>query len=169
MSLDKAVEIIKSFEGIADGDPSTVNLDPYLCPSGYWTIGWGHVVRDITGSTFRGKESKAAAKRIYPKGITRKEAEVILLNDIKKVEAFISSTVKVPLNDNQLAALISFTFNVGHGNFNRSTLLRRLNAKDYAAVPAQLKRWNKSNGRVSKGLTRRRELEAKLWDTPIKT
>lgn len=169
MNLKKAVDIIKRFEGILDGDPSTVNLEPYLCPAEYWTIGWGHIVRDITGKTFKGKETKKEAYRIYPYGITMKEAEVLLNNDIKMVAAFIETKVTVPLNDNQLAALVSFVFNVGHGNFNRSTLLRKLNAGDYASVTAELKKWDKTGGKQLRGLTRRREIEGELWETPIKT
>jgi lysozyme len=75
--------------------------------------------------------------------------------------------VIVPLTDNQYAALVSFVFNMGETNFRNSTLLRRLNAKDYAAVPAELAKWNKvtvDGQKVpSMGLTKRRKAEAELW------
>lgn len=55
--LQRTIELIKRFEGIEDGDPTTVNLDPYLCPADYWTIGWGHVVLNPDGQQLRGEEA----------------------------------------------------------------------------------------------------------------
>ena len=85
-------------------------------------------------------------------------------------EATVARNVSVPLNDNQFAALVCFTFNVGRGNFLASTLFRNLNAGWYSQVPAQLARWNKVEidgvEKVSNGLTRRRAAEAALWNTP---
>ncbi len=80
-----AIEIIKRFEGIVDGDPTTVNLDPYLCPAGYWTIGWGHVVRDVYGKMLKGKENRLKAKAIYPFGISKEQAHEMLVADIRRV------------------------------------------------------------------------------------
>ena len=160
----EAIELIKRFEGIADGDHSTVNLDPYLCPAGYWTIGWGHVVLDAQGNNFKGKENKKVAYRIYPNGITLDVASMILEDDTRRFAVYVADKVKVPLTDNQFSALVSFCFNVGTGNFNRSSLLRLLNAKNYAAVPVELKKWNKGGGKVLPGLVKRRSAEAELWD-----
>ena len=101
----EAIELIKRFEGIADGDPSTVNLDPYLCPAGYWTIGWGHVVLDAQGNNFKGKENKKTAYRIYPNGITMSAAETILDDDTRRFAVYVADKVKVPLTDNQFSAL----------------------------------------------------------------
>lgn len=162
-NLEKAVDIIKRFEGICDGDPTTVNLDPYLCPAGYWTIGWGHVVRDAYGNAFKGKETKKKAKAIYPKGITMAEAEALLYDDVKKFSAFVADRIKVVIADEQFCALVSFTFNVGAGAFNRSSLLRLLNEGKYEQVPVQLSKWIKVNGKPSKGLINRRKAEAQLW------
>lgn len=82
-NLSQAVELIKSFEGIPDGDPATVNLDPYLCPAGYWTIGWGHVVLDPHGKQIKGRENKGLARCVYPGGITKAEAEVLLTDEVQ--------------------------------------------------------------------------------------
>ena len=71
MDLTNAVILIKSYEGIMDGDPSTINLDPYLCPAGYWTIGWGHVVLDQQGNQIKGIENKKLACIVTGKQIGR--------------------------------------------------------------------------------------------------
>ncbi len=164
MDLTNAVNLIKAFEGILDGDPSTVNLDPYLCPAGYWTIGWGHVVLDAYGRQIKGKENKALAYAIYPKGITMDEAVVLLNDDLRRFTMGVQSLVTVPISNNQLCALISLVFNIGLGAFKKSTLLRYLNNGDYKSVPAQFKRWNKSKGKVLNGLTRRRAAEVAVWN-----
>lgn len=166
-NLTPAFAIIKRFEGIADGDPSTVNLDPYLCPAGYWTIGWGHVVRDAEGRMLKGAAAAGHAKAVYPRGITLDEARVLLDDDIRALLPTLEAVIHVPVNDNQFSALTSFVFNVGIGAFKRSTLLRKLNAGDHAAVPKELMRWVRAGGKVLAGLKRRREAEAKLWLTPV--
>lgn len=165
MDLTNAINLIKAYEGILDGDPSTVNLDPYLCPAGYWTIGWGHVVLDINGKQIKGKENKKLAYSMYPNGITMDEAVVLLNDDVRRFVVGVQDLVKVTLTNNQLCALISFVFNVGVGAFKKSTLLRLLNVGDYTSVPSQLKRWNKANGKVLSGLVKRRNAEAVLWST----
>lgn len=165
--LNPAIELIKSFEGIMDGDPTTVNLDPYLCPANFWTIGWGHIVRDKSGNALRFGVNKVKAYSVYPHGITMKEAESLLMDDVKIFVNCVDSRVTVPINNNQRCALVSFAFNVGCLNFTLSTLLKVLNRGEYDKVPDQLLRWNKSAGRVLNGLTRRRKAEAKLWNTAI--
>ena len=163
--LRQAVELIKSFEGISDGDPATVNLDPYLCPAGYWTIGWGHVVIDPRGKMLKGAENRESARAVYPDGITRAEADVLLDDDVRRFAAGVERLVKVPVGDNQFCALISFAYNVGIGALEKSTLLRLLNEGALDQVPAQMLRWTKSGGKELAGLKRRREAEAQLWQT----
>ena len=77
-----------------------------------------------------------------------------------------TEAVKVPLNPNQFGALTSFTYNLGAGNLRSSTLLRKLNAGDYAGAAAEFARWNKAGGKVLKGLTRRRAAERALFEKP---
>lgn len=142
------LEHIKASEGVrlkAYPDPGSRNGDP-------WTIGYG-------------------STRGVKKGdvITAEEAERRLAVDLGDAEAAVEKAVKVPLNDNQFGALVSFVFNVGAGAFRESTLLRLLNTGQYDAVPAQLARWNKNDGAVMAGLTKRRAAEAKLWNTPAGT
>ena len=71
--------------------------------------------------------------------------------------------VNCPLSQNQFDALVSWVYNLGPANLQASTLLKVLNAGDYAGVPAQIKRWNKAGGKVLEGLTRRRQAEADLF------
>jgi len=171
-NIQPAIVLIKRFEGIADGNPATVNLDPYLCPAGYWTIGWGHVVRDARGRMLKGAGNAQRAKAIYPQGITYLWAETLLFDDVAAFAAALDPVLAhdgtdLQLNNNQYCALLSFVFNIGIGAFERSTLLQRLQERWFSDVPFQLKRWTRGGGRVLIGLKRRREAEATLWLTPV--
>lgn len=135
---DDGVALIKEFEGL--------QVKPYRCPGGVWTIGYGHTRTVQAGMV-----------------ISEAEADVLLKEDLRLVERAVSRIVQVKLSDNQFAALVSFAFNVGVGNFERSTLVRLLNRGWYDQVPAQLMRWNRAAGEVYGGLARRRAAEVKLW------
>ena len=162
----EAVELIKSFEGIVDGDPSTVNFDAYLDPVGIWTIGWGHAIV-VKGSFLRGPENKAVARALYPGGITRAQAEALLRGELVSTTRDVLSLAKVNLNDGQFGALLSFAFNAGIGNLGQSTLLKKLNAGDLAGAADQFLVWNKArkNGVLVElpGLTRRRSAERAMF------
>ena len=146
---DQGLNLIKKFEGLhkVDADGMVV---PYRCPSNVLTIGFGH--------------TKGVKKNMR---ITKQEAEDLLRDDMKIYEAEVKRLVDVPLTQFQFDALVSFVYNLGAANFNSSTLLKKLNAGDYAAVPAQFMRWNKArvNGKLQPltGLTRRRSAEAALF------
>lgn len=139
------LSLIKSFEGF---EPRW-----YLDPVGIRTLGYGHT--DAAGDP-----KYAATKGII---LTEAAATEILANDLGQYAAAVERAVKVPLNDNQFAALVSFTYNVGAGALAKSTLVKKLNAGDYAAVPSELAKWNKAGGKTLKGLTRRRAAEAALF------
>lgn len=158
-----AFDIIKRWEGIEDGDPTTVELDPYMDPAGIWTIGWGHVVRDRMNMPIVGLENKSKAFGRYPGGITMQRAEAMLQVDAQDAASGVSRLVTVPLTQSQFDALVSFTFNVGVGALARSKLLAVLNVGRYADVPFQMKRWVYAGGAKLRGLINRREDEARLW------
>ncbi len=139
---DAGVALIKQFEGLY--------LTPYLCPGKIWTIGYGHT------------RSVQAGMRITPA-----QADQLLEDDLRIVSSSLQRLVTVPLNDNQFAALTSFTFNVGAGNLQRSALLKLLNRGWYEQVPAQLMKWNRADGEIMGGLTRRRAAEAQLWNKTL--
>jgi lysozyme len=166
IDLGPAVTLIKRFEGLMDGDPSTVNLDPYLCPADVWTIGWGHALVDARGHLLTGESNRELAKSMYPNGITRKEAEDMLRIDLPPRARALDALTPIRLTNNERCALISFIFNVGATAYKNSTLRRRLIAGDRAAVPGELAKWIRANGRVLNGLVTRREAEAALFQTP---
>lgn len=118
---------------------------------GLLTIGYGHTDAAGPPKVTRGMK------------ITEKQAEDILRSDLGSVEASVERLVKVPLNDNQFATLVSFVFNVGAGAFGGSTLLRKLNSGDYDSVPSELMKWVRANGKRVQGLANRRAAEAGLW------
>lgn len=138
----KGLDLIKSFEGL--------RLNSYQDAVGVWTIGWGSTGPDIgPGMTW-----------------TVQECEARLLKDVSKFEMGVSKMVNVPLTSNQFSALVSFSYNVGLGNLQSSTLLRLLNASKYQEAADQLPRWNKAGGKELAGLTRRRNAERDLFLTP---
>ena len=161
-----AIELIKAFEGIPDGDPSTVGLDAYICPAGVWTIGWGHAIMDA-GKQLTGPGNKARSRALYPGGVTRDQAEALLRGDLVPRTASLSSVLKVGLNDGQFGALMALVFNIGAGNLAASTLLRKVNAGDFSGAAEQFLVWDKArvNGVLQPlaGLTRRRRAERALF------
>ena len=86
-----------------------------------------------------------------------------MLEELEEFAEQVLISVKVELTQNELDALTSWTYNLGVGNLNSSTLLKKLNTGDKDSVPSEMLRWNKAAGKVLAGLTRRREAEAKLW------
>jgi lysozyme len=95
--------------------------------------------------------------------ISREQGEELLRSDLRSFEACVARHITVPLTPNQFAALVSWSFNVGCGNLQSSTLRRKLNAQLYAEVPAELEKWNRAGQRVLAGLTRRRRAEGELF------
>jgi len=87
------------------------------------------------------------------------------MRDLGQYERAVETGVKVPLTDNQFAALVSLCYNVGVGAFAKSSLLKKLNRGDYEAVPVDLAKWTRSGSKRLKGLANRRAAEAGLWTT----
>jgi lysozyme len=160
-----AIDLIRSFEGIPDGDPSTVNIDPYIDPVNIWTVGWGHAIVH-NGRFMKGEADRAEVKALYPEGITKEQAVALLQADLVDTGRDVLAAVAVELNDNEFSALLSFTFNLGIGNLRSSTLLKLLNAGDRAGAADQFPRWNRAGGRELLGLTRRRAAERALFLQP---
>jgi lysozyme len=127
----------------------------YNDPAGHCTIGFGHLVHR---GPINGTEPAE-----FKGGITRERGLEILRQDAKSAADAIARLVCTPLSTHQRDALISFTFNLGAGALETSTLLRLLNAGDYASVPTQLDRWTMAGGRQLPGLVARREAEGALF------
>ncbi|MEL6383811.1 MAG: lysozyme [Cyanobacteria bacterium J06626_18] len=137
------LRIVKEFEGL--------ELRAYQDSVGVWTIGYGHT-------------AAAGAPDVYPgQTITEAQAEEILRRDLRKFEGGVRDVVKVPLTSDQFAALVSFSFNVGVGALSNSTLLRKLNARDYQGAANEFPRWVKAGGQTLQGLVRRRDAERALF------
>ena len=139
---------------IADHEGMILHL--YNDPANHATIGVGHLVHHgpICGS--EPEEFKC--------GITKERAMEILRNDVIQAEQTVNKLVKVPLNQNQFDALVSFVFNIGETQFASSTLLTKLNNQDYKAVPSELNRWVHGNGKKLPGLINRRRDEGHLFN-----
>ena len=140
--MEKAKRLIKEFEGL--------RLTAYLCPAGVWTIGYGH-----TKGVKRGMK------------IDQAQADRLLDIDLIDVARSIRQLVKVYINDNQAQALVSFVFNIGSGAFEKSTLLRKINNRDFLAASLEFRKWVYAKGTKLPGLIRRRKAEKELFNEPV--
>ncbi|KAJ1957392.1 hypothetical protein GGI12_005039 [Dipsacomyces acuminosporus] len=145
------IQLIKEFEGFV--------AKPKPDPIGLPTVGYGHLCKT---------KGCSEVKQGFP--LTPKTAEDLLRGDIPGYSGCLAQALKdsVTLNDNQFAALVSWTFNIGCGAAKKSTLVQRLNKGEdpNAVARSELIQWNKAGGRVFSGLTRRRNAEIKLFTTP---
>ncbi|WP_295966828.1 lysozyme [uncultured Bartonella sp.] len=137
------LEKLKQWEGL--------KTKAYQDSKGEWTIGYGHTAKAGSLTPVKGMV------------ITKEDAESLLLKDLSQFEAAVENNVKVKLNDNQFAALVSFAFNVGTGAFKSSTLLKKLNNGNFDAVPSELMKWVHTGKTKNQGLVNRRRAEGYLW------
>ena len=135
----QGIDLIKKFEGFS---PAV-----YICPAGYPTIGYGHLVRENE----------------FFSQLSESEAGELLCKDVQIAERAVLRLINVPLVDGQFDALVSFTFNLGSGALQRSTLRRVVNRGEHDKVPEQLIRWVWAGGRKLKGLVSRRKAEIILY------
>jgi len=136
------VDGVKTFEGYY--------REPYRCPAGVLTVGYGH-----TG-------------KYRNRSMSEQEAARILLKELEKAAEIVDRIVTVELDENQRAALISFTFNAGEGNLKRLVSgSGRLNNGNYASIEKILPQYRKGGGKVLRGLVKRRNWELALWNGEI--
>ncbi len=150
---DNGRKFIEQFEGLILGaydDFSDRIVVPGQHVYGTLTIGYGHT-------------TPAGLPKVYPgMTVTRPQADDILASDLSAVELDVNHHVKVPINQNQFDALVSFDFNTGA--LSRSNVLTCVNHNDFAGVRTALGMWVHSRGRVLSGLVRRRHEEADLFE-----
>jgi lysozyme len=159
------IGLIIGFESIHDGDLSTIGLQPKMDPISIWTEGYGRAMRDSKGKFLKGSANKEEALRrasIH----TIKEANNALLVDLVSREHTVMQNIKIPLNQNQFDALVSYVYNTG----GSSTLYRLINTK---APDRDIKSWMTTHyitadGVEMPGLIKRRKAECTLFLTPIK-
>ena len=135
----RGIDLIKSFEGL--------ETKAYQDSVGVWTIGYVHTKTAIKGMQ-----------------ITTDQAELMLKEELAEYEGYINDNVTVDLRQCEFDALVSWVYNLGPSNLRSSTMLKVLNNGKYNEVPYQMKRWNRAGGKVLRGLTRRREAEARLFE-----
>lgn len=133
--------LIKRFEGFS--------ATPYVCPANIWTIGYGHVI--------------FAHERESLTQVDEAQAEQLLIQDVRIAERAVKNLISLQLRQNQFDALVCFTFNLGSGTLQRSTLRRVINRGDENTVASQWMRFVWAGGRRLSGLVRRREAELALY------
>jgi lysozyme len=144
-----AIALCKQFEGFHRVKRNDPRAHPYICPAGFTTIGYGHLCQ------------------LNHPPITAAEAEIYLAQDLQSA---LNATLKYcPIlatePENRLAAIVDFTFNLGAGRLQSSTLRRRINQRDWAAVAVELKKWIYGGGKKLPGLVARRVAEVRLFLT----
>lgn len=122
----------------------------YKCPAGVWTIGWGTTTEH--GHSIRSGMVWSDA-----------QCDAAFINDMHIFESDVRRLVRVQLTQWQFDALVSFAYNVGAGAFGGSTLLKKVNARDWDAAALEFHKWNKANGKKLDGLVRRRASESLLF------
>ena len=142
---ENGLKLIKKFEGLS--------LKPYLCSAGIPTIGFGN--------TFYENMKKVT---LQDETITEERADslfnfLVTTNFVNVVNRL----VIVDINQNQFDALVSFVYNLGSGNFEKSTLLKKVNQEDFIGASLEFEKWNRSSGKVLNGLTKRRLSEKELF------
>ena len=142
---ENGLDLIKKFEGLS--------LKPYLCSAGIPTIGWGN--------TFYENMKKVT---LQDETITEERADslfnfLVTTNFVNVVNRL----VIVDINQNQFDALVSFVYNLGSGNFEKSTLLKKVNQEDFIGASLEFEKWNRARGKVLSGLTKRRLAEKELF------
>lgn len=137
------VALVKRFEGL--------RLAPYQCQAHVWTLGYGHTAGVVATTPH----------------ITPEQAEEWLEIDLKRYAGSVTRLIR-PVPQPMFDALVSFTFNLGGGALQRSTLRQRLNRGDYEGAAAEFMKWTRAAGVVSKGLFRRRKAERELFLTGLK-
>lgn len=136
----EGLDLIKEFEGFRE--------EAYKCPAGVWTIGYGHTEDVDKGDT-----------------ITREGAEELLIEEVKEYEESVKNNVEVDITQEQYDALVSFTYNLGGGSLEGSTLLEELNSGNYSGAAKEFDEWVYSNGKKLEGLVKRREKEKELYES----
>lgn len=143
---DNALELIRQSESFYAA--------PYLCPAGIPTIGYGST-----------RYADGRSVRLSDKAISKVQAEALLRATLAtEYEAAVNRYVSVPLNQNQFDALVDFAYNAGAQNLRTSTLLKKLNAGDYAGAAAEFDKWVYAGGKKLLGLIKRRALERALFE-----
>jgi lysozyme len=138
------IALIQKYEGC--------KLKPYLCPAKKWTVGYGHVLGN--GATLAEADNRT---------FTQGEVDALLRSDLARFEQGVRRLCAVPLSQSQSDALISWSYNLGLGTLQRSTMRQKILRQDGEAASKELLKYDKVGGKAVKGLTRRRQAEYRLF------
>ena len=138
-TTQQGLALIAKYEGFSS--------TPYICPAGYLTIGYGHLIKPNESFTNLNKE----------------QALCLLKQDVTLAEISVLKNIKIPLTNNQYDALVSFTFNLGGGALQRSTLRQLINREEHELATREFLKWIWVGGKKMPGLIRRRSEEAELY------
>ena len=170
ISID-GLNVIKHYESLHDGNLKKIGLQPKMCPSGFWTIGYGHLVTDINGKPYEGKESYERMIKDHPEVETITELKAVELLDIDcDFREGIINRMNLNLSQCQFDSQVSLLYNIGAGQYSNSTVLRLLKTMNPTiyytkAIEDAILAWKKSKGQVLPGLVARRKTEAYLFKT----
>ena len=153
----KCINQIKQDEGVRNR--------PYQCPALLWTVGVGHVIDPKHAKVPMADRKQLPIPAGWDRVLSNEEIDDILRKDLNRFEAGVLRLIKVPLTQGQFDALVSFSFNVGLGNLQNSTLRMKLNRGDYEGAAEQFLVWTKAGGRVLKGLVIRRTHEKEMFES----
>ena len=138
------LDLIKRYEG--------VRRKPYKCPAGLWTVGVGHLIGD-----------GLSLPDSWNRTLEATEIDALLAKDVARFERGVARYISTRLTQGQFDALVSFSFNLGLGTLQRSTLRQKINRGDKDGAIQSLLKYNKAGGKVLRGLDLRRKAEAALF------
>ena len=154
---DKLIEMIKHDEG--------VKTRPYQCPALLWTVGVGHVIDPAHARIKLEDRKQLPIPTGWDRVLSMDEVNDILKKDLTRFEAGVKRLCPGELTQGQFDALVSFSFNVGLGNLQNSTLRMKHNRKEFGAAAEEFLKWNKAGVKVLKGLDKRRRGEKALYES----
>ena len=140
-----------------------VRSKPYQCPALLWTVGVGHVIDPTHAKVPMADRKQLPIPAGWDRVLSNDEIMDILKKDLNRFEQGVLRLIKVPLTQGQFDALVSFSFNVGLGNLQNSTLRMKVNRGDFEGASEQFLVWTKAGGKVLKGLVTRRTDEQALF------
>jgi lysozyme len=153
----KCIQQIKIDEGVRN--------KPYQCPALLWTVGVGHVIDPNHAKVPLADRKALPIPAGWDRVLSADEIDDILRKDLARFEAGVLRLIKVPLTQGQFDALVSFSFNVGLGNLQNSTLRMKVNRSEFEAAAEQFLVWTKAGGKVLPGLVKRRTHEKEMFES----
>jgi len=160
ITSEKGIQLIKHFEGC--------HLKPYLCPALLWTVGYGHVLYPEQNRLPLAQRKSYNLKIEHFRNWEQSEVDALLKQDLQRFERGVLRYITVPLKQNEFDALVSFSFNLGLGTLQRSSIRSKLNRGDKEGAIETLFKYCRAGGKILRGLERRRAAEADLFFSHIK-